>query len=226
MSIVLNETQVTLCQNLADSTVNALWGKNGIVELDQQLMTKRQGVASNLTALYREAETGKDVDARLELFARLCECFEAACIQIDADQNKGNKRTVFEIYPSWRVMKSEMKAALKAGIPSKTPQGKNFTYGQIKDARKKLTGPKGANAARGSNSSAPKVEVTPALAAALLSVQEYIVTLDAAKQTEFAEYLTSAIARHKAALEAQPNANHADITAPAQKVRRQKAKAA
>lgn len=187
--VTLSKQQVALVQSLAVQTLDRVWAKGGIMDLQDQLAEKQGGTADLLMAMYREAEGSKHP---VEVFTALAVSYEAELVHLDAKQNNGQKRKVTEVYPSWRPMRTEMKRALEAGIKS---EGK--TYTAIKTERKAKQGGNANPAAPKADK--PKVSVSPALAAALAAVDGYIVTLDAATQTEFAEYLTSAIARHKQA---------------------------
>lgn len=188
--IVLSKDQVKMVQSLALQTLDRVWSKGGIMDLQDQLAEKQGGTADLLMAMYREAEASKHIDPPVEVFTALAVSYEAELVHLDAKQNNGQKRKVTEVYPSWRPMRTEMKRALEAGIKS---EGK--TYTAIKTERKAKQGGNANPAAPKADK--PKVSVSPALAAALAAVDEYIVTLDATAQTEFAEYLTCAIAQHK-----------------------------
>jgi hypothetical protein len=187
--------------------VNAVWGKGGVVETEQVFLARKAGVSDRLAELYRLADT-YPADQKVAVFDSLAVAFEAEAIRIDATQNNGQKRKAVEVYPSWPPMRSEMKRALLKGIPAVGESGKPRSYGQIKAARIAVDPP---SARQTQTPVTPKIEVSPALGAAMLAVHEYIGNLDASGQTAFAEYLTSAIARHKAEGKAEP------VSAPATK---------
>lgn len=188
-TVTLSKSQVALVQSLAVQTLDRVWSKGGIMDLQDQLADKQGGTANLLLDMYREAEKAKHP---VETFTALAVAYEAELIHLDATQNNGQKRKVTEVYPSWRPMRTEMKQALEAGIKS---EGK--TYTAIKTERKAKQGGNAKTPNGTPKADKPKVSVSPALAAALAAVDGYIVSLDATAQTEFAEYLTSAIARHK-----------------------------
>ena len=193
-TVTLSKDQVKMVQSLALQTLDRVWAKGGIMDLQDQLAEKQGGTADLLMAMYRDAEASKHP---VEVFTALAVSYEAELVHLDAKQNNGQKRKVTEVYPSWRPMRTEMKQALQAGIKSK---GK--TYTAIKTERKAKQGGNAKTPGGTPKTDKPKVSVSPALAAALAAVDGYIVTLDAATQTGFAEYLTSAIVRHKQALKA------------------------
>lgn len=211
VAVLLSKAQVTMVKSLASETLDRVWGKGGIMDLTDSLKAAQGSTADLLLGMYREAEGSKNP---VETFDALAVAYEEELRHIDAKQNNGQKRKVTEIYPSWRPMRSEMKQALAAGIKS---EGK--TYSAIKAARAEAKG--GKARAPEPKADKHKVSVSPALAASLAAVDAYIVTLDAAGQTGFAEFLTSAIARHRA--DATPTV--ADITTTNKGTRRTRAAA-
>lgn len=210
---ILTKDEVAKVCELAAFMVNAVWGKGGVVETEQAFLARKAGVSDRLAELYRLADT-YPADQKVAVFDSLAVAFEAEAIRIDAAQNNGQKRKAVEVYPSWPPMRSEMKRALLKGIPAIGESGKPRSYGQIKAARIAVDPPTARTAE--AKPQTPKIEVSPALGAAMLAVHEYIGSLDATGQTGFAEYLTSAIARHKAEGKADP------IAAPATSKRRTK----
>lgn len=210
---ILTKAEVAKVCELAAYMVDAVWGKGGVMETEQAFLSRKQGVSDRLAELYRIADQYPQAD-KVPVFDSLAVAFEAEAIRIDATQNNGNKRKAVEVYPSWPPMRSEMKRALLKGIPSIGESGKPRSYGQIKAARIAVDPPTARTEAKPTT---PKIEVSPALGAAMLAVHEYIGQLDATGQTAFAEYLTSAIARHKAEGKADP------IAAPATSKRSKKA---
>lgn len=203
---ILTKAEVQKVCELAEFMVNAVWGKGGVMETEQAFLARKSGVSDRLSELYRIADQ-YPADQKVPVFDSLCVAFEAHAVTYDAGQNKGEKRKPVEVYPSWPPMRSEMKRALLKGIPAVGESGKPRTYGQIKAARIAVDPPQRKEA----TPTAPKLEVSPALAASMLAVHEYIAGLDASGQTAFAEYLTTAIARHKAEGKAEP------VAAPARK---------